>query len=219
MRATTLASLLLAAGLGFAAAAQEPLPEAPEPGEEPSVDPLTALTLPGEHHGHLDRLAGDWDLTIRVWPAPESEPLESAGTAESRWILGERFLWTIYRAELFGQPFEAWSIEGYDNQAKEYVGTWRDTQGTYTLVYRGKCKQPPPPEGVAEADAEPVPEGTFREMKTQLTDPMSGEKLDIRIELTVEEDGSAFVQQSFIELSPEESLKNLEIVGTRRADG
>ena len=159
-------------------------------------------------------LAGEWELTIRVWQSPDGEPIEAPGTAEARWILDRRFLWTIYRAELFGRPFEAWSIEGYDNQAKEYIGTWRDTQGTYTLVYRGKCKQPPQEEG--EAEVEPVAEGTFREMKTKLTDPASGEKLDVRTQLRIQEDGSGYVHESFIDLPNEESIKNLEIVAVRR---
>jgi hypothetical protein len=224
MNSRTLLCILLAAGLSAAATAQddpadvagETAASQADAGEEPAADPLNQLTEPGEHHDHLDRLAGDWDLTIRVWPTPEGEPIESAGTAEARWILDRRFLWTIYRAELFGQPFEAWSIEGYDNQAGEYVGTWRDTQGTYTLVYRGRCKLPPLAEG--ETREESSTDGTYREMTTKLTDPASGEKLDIRTELRLQQDGSAFVQESFLVLSPEESLKNLEMVGRRRGD-
>jgi hypothetical protein len=223
MNSKTLLCILLAAGLSAATVAQEepssvagetPVSQA-EAAEEPLVDPLTLLTQPGEHHEHLDRLAGDWDLTIRIWSSPDGEPTESAGTAEARWILGGRFLWTIYRAELFGQPFEAWSIEGYDNQAEQYINTWRDTQGTYTLVYRGKCKQPPAAEG--ETEAEEVPAGAYRVMTTKITDPVSGEKLDIRTELRIQDDGG-FIQESYIELSPEESLKNLEIVGQRHGD-
>ncbi len=225
MRSKTLLSILLLAGLTLAAAAQDHPTGVAEPGvsdsdeaaEEPAVDPIAELTEPGEHHEHLDLLAGDWDLTIRVWQAPDGEPIEAAGTAEARWILDRRFLWTIYRTELFDRPFEAWSIEGYDNQSKEYVGTWRDTQGTYTLVYRGKCKQPPRPEDPEdETEVEPVPAGTFREMKTKLTDPVSGEKLDVRTELRIQEDGSGFVQESFVDISAEESIKNLELVGRRR---
>ena len=213
----TLLSILLVAGLGCAAAAQET--PAPTTGEESvsaeatADDPLVDVTKPGEHHEHLGRLAGDWDLTLRIWTSPDGEPVESAGSAEARWILDGRFLWTIYRAELFGEPFEAWLIEGYDNQAQQYVGTWRDTQGTYTLVYRGKCKLPPITEG--ETREETVPDGRYREMTAQLVDPVSGEKLSIRTELRIPEDGG-FVQESFIDLSDEESIKNLELIGTRR---
>lgn len=214
---------LLAVGVAIPVAAQdEPTAvedeaaasDAVDADEGPAEDPLNRLIEPGEHHEHLDRLAGDWDLTIRVFPSPDAEPVESAGTAEARWILDRRFLWTIYRAELFGKPFEAWSIEGYDNQAEEYVGTWRDTQGTYTLVYRGKCRRPEPLEG--ETDAEPEPEGAYRVMNTKLTDPVSEEKFDVRTEIRIQEDGG-FVMESFIDLSQEESLKNLEIVGRRRS--
>ncbi len=220
MKPTTLLSILLACGLGVAAGAQEPATDPAQAGEtsaeEPAVDPLVLLTEPGEHHEHLDRLVGDWDLTIRVWSSPDAEPIESAGTAEARWILDGRFLWTIYRAELFGKPFEAWSVEGYDNQARQYVGTWRDTQGTYTLIYAGTCQQPPLAEGEAPVEVPAVPDGTYRVMTTQVTDPVSGEVLQVRTELRVEADGGGFVQESFVVLSPEESIKNLELVGTRR---
>ena len=62
-----------------------------------------------------------------------------------------------------------------------------------------------------------VPDGTYREMTTKLTDPVSEEKLDIRTELRIGEDGT-FTQESFIVLSPEESIKNLELVGVRRGE-
>ena len=155
MNSRTLLCILLAVGAGTAAVAQdEPVDTA---SEAPRARSKSAKSLPSTRSpsspcpasttSTWTRLVGDWDLTIRIWTSPDGEPVESAGTAEARWILDGRFLWTIYRAELFGQPFEAWSIEGYDNQAEQYVGTWRDTQGTYTLVYRGKCRQPPPPDG------------------------------------------------------------------------
>lgn len=220
MNSKSLLCLLLITGMACASAAQdspttvdETESDPSEIGEEPEVDPLQLLTEPGEHHDHLDRLVGDWDLTIKVWTSPDGEPIESAGSAETRWILDRRFLWTIYRAELFGQPFEAWSIEGYDNQAKQYVSTWRDTQGTYTLVYRGKCRNEEPTEGEAAVDSAPT--GEYRVMTTKITDPTSEEKLDIRTELRIQEDGS-FIQESFIVLSPEESIKNLELIGHRR---
>ena len=221
MNPKSLLCILLVVGMASTGAAQDdPTSVADEAdsspaeaGEEPAVDPLQLLTQPGEHHEHLDRLAGDWELTIKIWTSPDGEPVESSGSAEARWILDRRFLWTIYRAELFGKPFEAWSIEGYDNQAEQYVGTWRDTQGTYTLVYRGKCRNEEPAEGEAAADSAPT--GEYRVMTTKITDPSSDEKLDIRSELRIQEDGG-FIQESFIVLSPEESIKNLELIGRRR---
>ena len=231
MSPKTLPRILLAATLAAAAPAQEQPPaggeaaeeaeaESPTP-EEAEAERLRQLVEPGEHHAHLDRLAGEWELTLRLWPTPDGEPVESSGTAEGRWILGGRFLWTIYRAELFGEPFEAWAVEGYDNQAEEYVGTWRDSQGTYTLIYRGKCRASRPPDPDAEEPAEPpdpeeLVEGSFRTMQSKLTDPVSGEVFSVKNEITLEDDGS-FLLESFVVLSPEESLKNLEITGRRPA--
>ncbi len=198
--------ILLVASLPFAAgAAQETPSEEPAAGdavaaEEEPADRVGQLAQPGEHHEHLALMVGDWELNVRVWAAPDTEPVDSSGTAEARSILGGRFVQTVFRARLFGQPFEGWAIDGYDNQAEEYVGTWRDTQGTYTLVYRGKCTE----------------DGKVRTMNGTLIDPISGEKLKLRTVVTFEDDDT-FTQESFIVLSEEETLKNLQITGRRRS--
>lgn len=226
MNAKKLLFALLLIAVAVPAVAQDEPIAAPPPTEPAEVAAETAATPPpsepGLHHQHLDRLAGDWDLTITLWTSLEGEPVSAAGSAEARWILGGRFLWTVYRAELLGQPFEAWVIEGYDNQAFQYVGTWRDTQGTYTLIYRGTCQRLEPPtagsEGAAAAVVDPEAgfEGAYRRMTSQITDPASGEVFDVFNEISTREDGGGYVLRSFIALPDREPFQNLEISARRK---
>ncbi len=53
-------------------------------------------------------------------------------------------------------------------------------------------------------------------MNGTLIDPISGEKLKLRTVVTFEDDDT-FTQESFIVLSEEETLKNLQITGRRRS--
>ncbi len=172
----TLALTLLVAGL---LAAQQPAQEEPPPAggdaeagteeaaaEEPAapIDPAA----PGPFHASLEPEVGEWDLTLRLWTDPTGEPVESRGTAETRWILDGRFVETRLLGDALGRSFEARIIEGYDNNDKQYVRTWRDTLGTYTMVYRGTANT----------------EGTVRTLVAQFTDPGSGLALRNRAVIT-----------------------------------
>lgn len=116
-----------------------------EEGEEGEEVELTAMqkirlaTVPGEPHELLEPLIGEWDLTYRVWMTVEGEPVETYGSAVSRWILEKRFVRMVYQGEILGRDFEGQRVIGYDNQAQEYVATWRDNLGTYTLLFKGRC--------------------------------------------------------------------------------
>ncbi len=200
-RRTAVPALILAVLAAATAGAQEPA-------NEPAGDDATAAAAalddpaqPGTHHQHLARLAGRWRYTLKVWLTPDGEPVEASGTAEARTILGGRFLHTVYRGELLGRPYESWSTDGYDNQAKQYVGTWRDTQGTYTLIYRGSCSE----------------EGAERTTTAELTDPATGTKFQIRAVTTIEDD-DRYVYTTSLVLPEGTEFRNLELTAVR-ADG
>ena len=93
--------------------------------ETEAEESLSDLTIPGEPHELLAGTVGEWRLTFRVWTAPDTEPAESTGTAVGRWILGDRFVETVYEGEVMDRPFEALKIEGFEKASKEYVTTWR----------------------------------------------------------------------------------------------
>ena len=106
-----------------------------------------ATATPGENHKHLEHFVGNWELTMKVWMGgPESKPMVSKGAAETKWVLGKRYIQESLRAEMkmpgpdgkeMAMPFEGLGMTGYDNFKKVYVGTWADDMGTQLLTMRG----------------------------------------------------------------------------------
>ncbi len=173
--------------------------EAAEPSTASDSDDLRALTLPGDNHQHLQAIVGEWETELKIWLSPEAEPIVATGEAESHWILGGRFVETTYRAEFMGRPFEGRGVEGYDNHAAEYVGTWRDTMGTYTMLYKGQCEE----------------DCRVRTMVAQFTEPLSGRQLTARTVTTVLDDAN-YRLESFLVAPDGKSFKNLEITARRK---
>lgn len=197
--AWVLATSLILGGAQVVLAQDQEVPRE-EPAPESPRSRLAALGAPGKHHEFLEPGIGSWELTIKVWRTPDTEPVLSAGSAEARWILGDRFVETSYEGEVLGHPFEARSVEGYDNHAKEYVSTWRDTMGTYTMVFRGGC----------EEDCQ------VRTVSAEITDPASGQKLTNKRVTTVVDENS-YTYESFIVTPSGAEFKNMELVAQRRA--
>jgi hypothetical protein len=203
---------LLATGLivcgAVAITAQDPEPQADQGEEAPADEPapestrsrVTALGAPGPHHEYLGTGIGSWQLTIKVWRTPDAEPEVSSGSAEAIWILGNRFVETKYAGEILGHPFEARSVEGYDNHAKEYVSTWRDTMGTYTMLFRGGCDE----------------DCLVRTVTAEINDPVSGQKLTNKRVTTVVDENS-YTYESFIVTAGGAEFKNMELLAQRQA--
>lgn len=135
------------------AAFQEEKP-APPPMQIPSQEDMMQMfkkwqesTTPGKAHEVLDRLAGEWETTMRVWMAgPGMPPTETKGRSTVRWVLGRRFL----QEEMTGKtmmpdltgamkavPFEGIGLLGHDNYRNMYVGSWVDNMNTHMLTFRG----------------------------------------------------------------------------------
>lgn len=90
---------------------------------------MTKMGAPGPEHRMLEAQAGKWKTVSKSWMGP-GEPDVSDGTADHEMILGGRFLMSRYHGKMMGQPFEGFSIMGYDRMAKSYNGYWIDTMGT-----------------------------------------------------------------------------------------
>lgn len=126
---------------------QKKAPEKPaaahgQPMDQAMMEAWMKAATPGEHHKHLARGAGKWATTQKMWMAPGQPPQETTGTMEGEMILGGRYLHTVYKASMMGQPFEGQAFEAYDNVTQELISTWIDTMGTGMLISRGKCDDP-----------------------------------------------------------------------------
>ena len=178
--------------------AATPVQEGPEPSPEEAMKAYMAAAAPGPAHRELDRFAGTWDVTVKAYLQPGAPPAVSAGTQTNRWTLGGRWMNGDYAGSFLGAPFEGlWRI-GYDNAAKEYVGTWTDTVSTGLLIDRGNY----------DADA-----NTFTVLGTA-ADPMSGEE---SVSKSVYEfDGpDEFTVTSYGGPDPEDMSKTMELIYTR----
>lgn len=169
------------------------------PDAEGQMAEYMKLAEPGPHHEHLDRLAGTWDFTAKVWSPAGGEPSESKGTWSAVWIFGGRYLKSQATTTLMGMPFEGMGLDGYDNVEKHYVASWADSMGTGIMSLTGSC----------EAD------GRVRTMHAKVKDPMSGQTLDAKSVTTILNDNS-YMYESFILLPDGNEFKQVELVAKRR---
>lgn len=128
---TGLVVAALVAALGTALA-QEKSPPSPTPEQtQQAMEAWLKLAVPGEHHKKLEPLVGSWETTVKLWMGgPGGEASTSKGTAETKWILGGRFVQETYHGEMMGRPFEGFSLTGYDNFRNVYMSVWADSMGT-----------------------------------------------------------------------------------------
>lgn len=171
----------------------------PEAREETTESEAVEITGPGSPQNHLAATVGEWEMTIRAWTSPNSEPQETRGSASSRWILGENFVQTRLEGEVLGTAFEGLRIEGYDVAASKFVSTWRDSRGTYTLVFNGKC----------DATC------GIRTMTANFTDPISKTELSIKSVTTIIDDDS-YRYESYIVTPSGTEIKNMEFDAVRK---
>lgn len=106
---------------------------------EMDMQAMMAAMTPGAPHKQLARMAGDWTFTNKMWMAPGVPPAESTGTMTAEMILGGRYVQSVWKGNLMGQPFEGRGTDGYDNVARQHVSSWVDNMGTGILYMTGSC--------------------------------------------------------------------------------
>ncbi len=193
--ATALATGLMAA---LGAGAQPPA-EGGTQGMSPEMAAMMALASPGEHHKHLDHLAGTWETTGKSWMAPGAPPTEWKGASEAHWVLGGRYLASTYTGDFGGMPFEGHGLDGYDNLGKQYVSTWVDNMGTGVMYMQGQCS-----EG-----------GKVHTLHSEMLDPMGGPKVKTRSVTTMVGPDSYHTEMFVTDASGAET-KVMELIGTRK---
>lgn len=162
-----------------------------------ATDPM-ALVMPGEHHKHIEMLAGNFDYTIKMWMDPSQPPAESTGKRTAAMILGGRYLEEKYTGTFMGMPFEGMGTLAYDNVQKKYVATWIDNMGTGIMVSNGQC------------DAK----GPSWTMSGDMADPMSGKMVPTR-SVTKIVDADHMVMEMYAPGADGKEMKMMEISCTR----
>ncbi|KAA3635371.1 MAG: DUF1579 domain-containing protein [Calditrichaeota bacterium] len=96
------------------------------------------LQMPGPEHEKLSKLEGDWDMEIKFWMAPNTDPITITSSGTFKMILGGRFLEMRSSGKFMGQDMETLHVLGFDRRSGEYTSTGFDSQGTYSVSAEGK---------------------------------------------------------------------------------
>jgi hypothetical protein len=108
------------------------------PTSEESMAAWMAVATPGPQHKLLAAYVGKWDVSSKMWMAPETQAMESKGKAEAQMILGGRFCELKQTGSMMGMPWEARALTGYDNFRKQFQSLWIDNMGTTMILTTGK---------------------------------------------------------------------------------
>lgn len=134
--------LLIPVGASFAFHQEKKPTEAVAPKDDPAMAKMKEFATPGPAHKVLDAKVGKWTAQVKVWMEPGKAPETSTGTAESKWILGGRYVEDTFTGTFMGQPFHGRGITGFDNLKKKYVTTWIDDAGTGIMHSEGTFDAP-----------------------------------------------------------------------------
>lgn len=121
----------------FVLALAAPLWAQDEHANQETHEAMMKAGSPGEHHGHLAKLAGEWTYTAKSWAQPGAEVQEWSGNRTAKMIMDGRYLQEEIDGSFMGMPFAGMGIYAYDNLAEQYVVTWIDNMSTTVLQSTG----------------------------------------------------------------------------------
>lgn len=87
-------------------------------------------TSPGREHGFLEDLAGSYELSSELTLTPGDRPIRSAGSSDSKVILGGRYLLSRAKLGSSAGAYEQLTLLGYDRTAGFYVNICLDMAST-----------------------------------------------------------------------------------------
>ena len=155
---------------------------------------------PSDHHKHLAKQVGTWDVEFKMWPAPGADPMESMGISKNTMALGDRFLHVSYKGEFMGEAFEGMGFSGYDNFLKKHTDLWMDNMGTVMFTSEGHCEKG----------------GKVIKLAGELDDPMTGKKKMLKSVNRMINDDKYMVEMYDKDQNGKE-FKHMELTYTRKA--
>jgi len=91
---------------------------------------------PTAEHELLKKDLGTWDATVRFWPQPDAEPLESKGVEQNELLPGGLWRVSHFEGDFGGAKFVGVGTFGYDPVEKKYVGTWIDNMSPHLMIVK-----------------------------------------------------------------------------------
>ncbi|MEM7199775.1 MAG: DUF1579 family protein [Planctomycetota bacterium] len=115
-----------------------------------------SLIGPGEEHGVLERMVGEWNQTARLQGVPGMDATETKITASATFVLGGRFLQQVTKGEFMDMPWDTLSFFGFDRRREVYTLVGFDTLGTYYITAEGKYNNAADTLTLSGSDDDPV---------------------------------------------------------------
>lgn len=157
-----------------------------------------AYMTPGEMHQMLAKDDGEWAEEITMWMAPGASPSKSTATAVNKMIMGGRYQESKHSGSFMGQPFEGYSLVGYDNAKKTFHSIWIDNMGT----------------GVMHLEGQWDPQTKTINFKGMSVDPSTGKEIQVRETFRWIDDNRQLMEM-FMQQDGKE-FKSIEIKFTRK---
>ncbi len=167
--------------------------------EEAMMKVYMQAAAPGAPHEQLAQLAGSWRIKSTSWQMPGAPPVETAGAAVKKMVLGGRYLQETLNSSMMDMPFEGLGLLGYDNLRQEYSGVWLDNMSTQLMPYSGQY--------------DPVHK-TYT-MKAEYLDAASGQLVTARMVTTVVSENEHRFEM-FMPGPDGKEFKGMEMVYTRK---
>lgn len=161
-----LATILILFCATSAAIAQDKQPSADQ---KAAMDAMMKAMTPGDAHKLLGAMVGTFDAKVSMWQAPGAKPSVDTASAESKWVLGNRYIEQRFTGTFMGMPFSGIGYTGYDNVKKQYWSTWIDNMSTGIMTSTG-----------ATTDS-----GKTWKFNGTMADPMTGKDSSYESRLTV----------------------------------
>jgi len=98
---------------------------------------MMKLSTPNEHHAELMETVGNWNAQTSFVMDPAAPPTESPAKMTVKSLLDGRHVMSHFTMDFAGQPFEGYSIMGYDNAHNQYNSVWIDSMSTKITYMTG----------------------------------------------------------------------------------
>jgi hypothetical protein len=155
---------------------------------------------PVKEHEYLKKYVGTWDVEVKSWAQPGTEPMTSKGVMKGELIFGGRYAKCSFDGTMMSQPFTGMQITGYDLFQKKYVGLWIDSMSTHFSLTTG----------MLDATGKIFTETGI------WPDPMTGGTSKVKIVTTWLTDGK-YRYEMFMAGPDGKDVKSMEITYTKRS--
>lgn len=169
------------------------------PEQKAMMEAWQKYATPGEGQKMLAGMVGKFTTKVTMWMQPGAPPMNSTGSSDNQWVLGNRYVQEKATGTFMGKPFHGIGYTGYDNAKQQYFGTWMDNLGTGFMTSTG---------GTSD-------NGKTWMFKSTTTDPMSGKDMPGETKITVT-DHNHYTMEMWSPAPDGKMFKMLEITYSRK---